>query len=311
MFRAIYKNTIKTLLRSRAFRIAILAFMIVVVLPVVQSRKATIQVPEAVENYVFPTWTEEQRSEYLEELYTLSEWEYIERANGLIFVSFLRYALPILAVISTVLVLNRDYGDSFFEIEKAAGIRLGWYLFGRLCGIASLLFAVTFVWGVFLLHVQVIDWGGVVRMPLGTYLLDSTFRMLRVTVFGALPCVLFFVGLTYLFGTLFKSGLVAVIGGFGYVLGAYLLLMFKIVLVFGKGYQWALDYFAYFYHAPEKLGDYLLFFRFDGKLEAAAGDSLVYASTTFSEALFCIVFMVGCFMIFAAISYYFVRRRDG
>lgn len=310
MFFATYKNTLKTLLRSRAFRIAILAFMIIVTLPVVQSRKASAQVPEAVETYVFPTWTEEQRNEYLENLYTLSEWEYMERVNGLICGTFMLYALPILTVISTVLVLNRDYGDSFFEIEKAAGVQSGRYLFGRLWGVVSLMTVVTFVWGAILLHVHVIDWGGVVGMPPGTYLLDSTFRLLRMTVSAALPCILFFVGLTYLLGALFKSGLVAVIGGFGYVAAAYLMLYFKNTLIYGKGYRWALNYFAYFYHRPDKLENYLLFFRIDGNPEQEGIEALLWANTSFPEALFCILLMGVCFSVFAAISYFRVRRRE-
>lgn len=309
MFFSTYKSTLKTLLRSRAFWIAVIAFVIVTV-PVAWSRRVAIQIPEAVEQYVFPTWTQEQIDEYLEGLYSLSKDEYLSMANALIFGTFLYYALPVFAVISTVLVLNRDYGDSFFEIEKAAGVKSGRYLFGRLCGIVSLTAAVTFVWGLLLLHVQVISWGGVVGMSPGTYLLDSTFRMLRTTISGALPCVLFFVGLTYLLGALFKSGLAAAIGGFGYVAAAYLMFYFKNTLIYQKGYRWALDYFAYFTHVPEKLQYYLLIFRIDGEPEPEELGALFWANTSFSKALFCIAFMVGCSAIFTAISYWRVRRRE-
>lgn len=309
MFFSTYKNTLKTLLRSRAFWIAVIAFIIVTV-PFAWSRQAEIQIPEAVEQYVFPTWTQEQIDEYLEGLYSLSKEEYLSRSNALIFGTFMYYALPVFAVISTVLVLNRDYGDSFFEIEKAAGIKSGRYLFGRLCGIVSLIAAVTYVWGLFLLHVYVISWGGVVGMPPGTYLLDSTFRLLRMTVSGALPCMLFFVGLTYLLGTLFKSGLAAALGGFGYVAGAYLMFYFKNTLIYQKGYRWALDYFAYFTHVPEKLQYYLLIFHIDGTPDPEELDALFWANTSFFKALFCIAFMVGCSVIFAAISYWRVRKRE-
>lgn len=210
------------------------------------------------------------------------------------------YALPVFAVISTVLVLNRDYGDQFFEIEKAAGSRPVSYLAGRLCAILTLQIAVVFLWGSLLLHAYVIGWGGVDELSLGAYLLDSTLQMLHWTLACVLPCMLFYVGLTYMIGTIAKSGLIAAFGGFGYVLLYMVMLLFRVSLVYVKGNKAAILYYDYLCHIPGKLNDYLFFYEVNSMW---AGD------TSLGKALLCIAFLAGCFVVFAVVSYLCIYKR--
>lgn len=280
MFFAIYKNTLKTLLRSWSFWIAFAA-LAVVTLPTVWYRPIMAEGFE----HLAPT--------------TLSFWNYNLHISNLVTAYFLGYALPIFAVISTVLVLNRDYGDSFYEIEKAAGAKPACYLAGRLCAILSVQMALVLGWGGLLLHAHVIGWGGVENLSLGAYLVNSTVQMLRYTFACVLPCMGFYIGLTYMVGTLAKSGLIASFGGFGYVILYRVLRMFRVELVYVKGYRAAILYYEYLCHMPEKLFYYLLYYE-TGGMESAP----------FGKAAICVAFLVGCFAVFSVMSYLRVRKRE-
>lgn len=282
MFFATYKNTFKTLLRSWTFWIAFAAL-------------AVITVPTAWERPIYA-----EGFEHLAPT-TLSFFEYNQHVGNLIASSFLVYALPVFAVISTVLVLNRDHGDQFFEIEKAAGAKPVTYLAGRLCAILTLQIAVVFLWGSLLLHAYVIGWGGVEELSFGAYLVNVTVQMLRWTLACVLPCMLFYVGLTYMIGSIAKSGLVAAFGGFGYVLLYMVMLMFRVTLVYVKGYKAAILYYDYLCHLPGKLNDYLFFYEVNS---IWAGD------VSFGKAAICVAFLVGCFAVFTAVSYLRIRKRE-
>lgn len=282
MFRATFRNTLITILRSALFWIAFAA-LAVITMPTVWERPIYAEGFE----HLAPT--------------TLSFVEYNQHIGNVIASSFLVYALPVFSVILTVLVLNRDYGDQFFEIEKAAGAKPIGYIAGRLSAIITLQIAVVFLWGSFLLHAYVIGWGGVDELSFWAYLLNSTVQMLRWTLACVLPCMLFYVGLTYVIGTISQSGLVAAFGGFGYVILYMIMLMFQVKLTYIKGNKAAILYYDYLCHIPGKLKNYLFFYEVK---------SMWADDTSLGKAALCVAFLAVCFVIFAEVSYRRIRKRE-
>ncbi len=283
MFRSTYKNTVKAILRSALFWIS-LVVLVVLVAPAVSGNVSYN------EGYEPPA---------------LDLILYQQHVYNLVASDFLVYALPVFAVIVTVLVLNRDYGDQFYEIEKAAGMKTAPYLLGRLCGIVSILLVVQLVLADILLHIYVIGCGGVEGLSLGAYLLDSTLRLISLTLAMSLPCVLFFVGLTYMVGTLFKSGVVGALAGFGYIIVFMALLFFKVTLVKMHNIKAAEVYYSYFSHIPDKLGHFChAVGREDGQRIMAMMD------TSFGEAAVALAMLLGLFVLFAAVICWRTKRRD-
>lgn len=283
MFLFTYKNTVKTIMRSKLFWIALAALLIIVA----PSLSGFVSYAPGYE----PT--------------SLSVSSYQQHLHNLFISSFLIYAMPLFAVIVTVLVLNRDYGDQFFEIEKAADVKPLRYLTGRMCALFSILLVVQVISVEVLLHIYVASWGGVEGIAPGTYIVDSTLRLFML-VFGlSLPCMLFYVSLTYMVGNLFRSGIAGAFGGFGYVIFYYALLHFKVYLVFVKQNSVAKLYFEYLCHLPDKLSDYLYGIGTeDEQLFMAA------MNTSLNKAALCITFLVCSFVIFAAVSYWRIRKRE-
>lgn len=283
MFCSTFRNTVKTLARSWVFWIAFCVLAIVTV-PTVWERPVY---AEGLEQFA-PT--------------ALGIWEYYQHTGNLFNASFLKYALPVFAVISVVLVLNRDYGDQFYEIEKAAGVKPAEYLAGRLCAVVSVQTAIVLLWSTLLLHAYVIGCGGVDGMSLGAYLIDSAVRICRWTIAASLPCILVCVGLTYFIGALFRSGLVASIGGLGYVIFHNAMMLYYVPLVLTKGFKPAKIYFHYLSYRPNKLIEYLF------TVESGGGGILV--QTSLGEALLCIGFLVGLCLLCSIVSYFLLRRRE-
>lgn len=283
MFLSTYKNTVKTILRSKLFWISLAALLIVAA--------------PSISGFVSYAPGYEPTS--------LSVSSYQQHLHNLFISSFLTYAMPLLAVIITVLVLNRDYGDQFFEIEKAADVKPLRYLVGRLCAIFSILLIVQVVSADVLLHIYVASWGGVEGMALGTYIVDSTLRLFML-VFGlSMPCMLFYVSLTYMAGNLFRSGIAGAFGGFGYVILYRALLTFKVYLVFEKQNAVAKIYFEYLCHLPDKLSNYLYGIGTEDEQLFMA-----IMNTSLDKAALCITFLVCSFVIFAAVSYWRIRKRE-
>lgn len=284
MFFVTYKNTIKMLFRSWTFWLALGAVALI-----------------AVVNRPVVTFAEGYKPD------SLSLSLYNQQVNNYICATFLQYALPIFTVITTVLVLNRDYGDQFFEIEKAAGVRLPHYFFGRLTAIVTVQLVFLFLAGSVLLHVFVAGWGGVEGLSFGAYLADSTFRLLYTILGGALPCVLFYVGLTYMVGTLLRSGIAAAVTGFVYIILFLVLEMFKMMLTRVQNVKVVELYFSYSCHIPDKLKYFLFFWNIDGGWEQM---TMRPYYTSLGKAALSFAILMGLFAVFAAISYWRVYKRE-
>lgn len=143
---------------------------------------------------------------------------------------------------------------SFFEIEKAGGVSILRCLAGRLCALATVVLAAQIVTSFLSMYIYVGRWGGVVGMTVPEFFADSTVRLLRIDFCAALPIILFYIGLTYLIGAVFHSGLIATFGGLGYVVANH---------IFSMMYQYSSyqTYFGYFSPRPLKLTNY--FFNLD------------------------------------------------
>lgn len=278
MFLATYRNTVKTLLRSVTF------WLIFIVYVAIMIRYGV--VPHVV---YLPGYEPLQ----------LSFSDYVSRLDNTVYAGSLIYPLAILTVITTALVLNRDYGDSFFEIEKAAGIKPSRYLFGRLGAVVSITFVSHLVLSFTALQICVVREGGVEGFSLLQYIGDSLFRLTRTSFCTALPYILFYVGITYLLGTLFKNGVAASVGGFISAIAYYV-----IYLVY-RYEIWAKPYIDYLSPQPNKLRHY--FSSLGRENEQAL---LARHETSLGKALLCIGFLVGVFAVCMAVSYARLRKRE-
>jgi hypothetical protein len=210
----------------------------------------------------------------------------------------LMYALPIFAVITVVLVLNRDYGDKFFEIEKAANVKPASYLYGRLSALISINFVVLLLSNLLCMYLYVYTRGGVEGLTAWKVISETFIRVLRVDIFVGMPSLIFYIGLTYFAGAIFKNGIPAAIVGLGYSLGfyaAYLMLRFRI----------SEDYFNYFSPIPKKLRQFFHYYDTEW-----FEDMITRQKTSVNHVVFCIALLTGAAVIFSMISYLKVRKRN-
>lgn len=208
----------------------------------------------------------------------------------------LSIALPFLTVITTVLVVHRDYGDQFFEIEKAAGINPAGYLFGRFSVIAFTTAAAQWVISFLCISVFVVRKGGVYGLTAWQSCLDSAWRLFSIDLCAALPMILFYLGLTYLLGALLRSGIAAAVGGLGCSVANY---AFTILYQY-RAFQ---TYFDYVSPPPKMLLRYVVYQR-----EANGGIQLMGA--TFEKALLSAGILVAFFAVCAGCCYGLVKRRE-
>lgn len=211
--------------------------------------------------------------------------------------TLLSYSLPIFTISTVVLVLNRDYNDAFFEIEKSSNVSICAYLTGRLWALLSLNLLALIVFHTLSVHLYVFTRNGVNDLNIFEYLIDSTIRILRIDFCVVMPTIIFYIGLALVIGTLFKNGIASAIVSIGYVIFFYIAnLMFR--------WKYAPIYFDYFSPIPNKLRDYFHFFNtseFEGMVK--------YFNLSIGKVLFCIAFLVGFGVVCSIISYLRIRKR--
>ena len=223
---------------------------------------------------------------------------YVQHVSNIINSDLMFYALPLFSAVSVVLILGRDYGDNFYEIEKAAGTKPTQYLFGRLAALVTVNFIVAVVMAYFFLHLYVITRGGVAGLDAWTYIADSTVRMMRHLIFRIIPALLFYIGFTYCAGSLFRSGIAAALCSIGYV-------VFVVVMTARLRFRVDPFYFDYLSPTPNKLSKYLHWY--DSELFE---DQIVSLETSFCKAAICVCILVGLGVLYSAIAYLRTRNRD-
>ncbi len=203
MFWQSYKNTLKNLTRSPLFWAMTALVLLVLINRVI-----------GVSNGVLDLTTGEMIMD-TDPRFVMPDTTYYQLANNTAN-CFLGYALPCLIAVSVMLILNRDFGDSFFEIERAGGVKPEQYFGGRLAALASVHLLITAILLPLGFYWYYFSRGG---LPgLSNPFADSAVRLLRQYFLGTLPVILMYLGVAYLIGCLLKSGIAAAIGGCGMVL---------------------------------------------------------------------------------------------
>ena len=230
--------------------------------------------------------------------FVLAFQTYVKLLSNTIGSKVLFYAMPLFATVTTVLVLNRDHGDNYFGIEKAAGVKPAKYVIARLSALFTLNLIVVTIVSYLFLHLYVFTRGGVDNMELREYITDSTPRMMRMIIFRAVPTIVFYIGFTYCIGSLFKSGIVAAICSIGYVIiyaAGYLMLRMRV----------APTYWDYLSPTPNKLTLYFHYYDsewFEGMLQQT--------DTSLEKAAFCICLLTGLGIIYSLVAYICTKVRD-
>lgn len=289
MFFATFRSTTKSFLRSVTFWLLLAMFLVVLVRYGVQQVQLYWEGAEFVNEYV-PDYE-------LPEHITFQA--YVSEVDNLVHAGSLIYPLALLVIITTVLVLNRDYGDQFFEIEKAAGMKPSVYLLGRLSAVAVATFVIQWVVSFAILQVCVFGKGGVEEMSLFQYLGDSLFRLTRTNLCIALPHILFYVGITYFLGTLFKNGIAAAGGGFLYAIA------FFVINLLYRHEQTLEFYTEYLSPMPGKLRHFIAYWGLENEQQMFAR-----FGTSLGKALACIAFLAGVGAVCSIIAYARIRKRE-
>lgn len=275
MFSAIYKSTFYNILRSVVFWLTLAIILIITIYGALNGYYLGDSDPTFILDYK----------------------NYVQCIINSCASDLLLYSMPIFSIVSVVLVLNNDYSNGFFEIEKAANIKPFQYFCARFLSISSINLLVLIIMHFICLHLYVFTRGGVDGMMWGDYFADSFIRVIRVDLLVAMPCVLFYIAITYFIGTLFKNGILAAIGSMGYVVMFYVLqLMFR--------HRIAPVYFDYLSPIPRKLRQYFHYYDTEWFEEL-----LTMQNTSINDALLCISFLIGVVFVCSWGSYICIRKR--
>ena len=238
MFCSVYKTTCKNLLRSMTFW---LTFTVLCVITARAFMNYVVQAQSAGPGNIHVDLGIE-----LPVIQGMSVDSYRNLFNNVLVADLLMYAAPIFGVITTVLTLNRDHGDKFFEIEKAAGIKPFSYTAGRIAALLTVNGVILLLLSGFLAYGRIALEGGVDGMSFGYMLIHSLPRLLMVNLLLGLPCLFFYIGMSYAVGSLFGHGIPSMVTGCGYVMFYYVVFMlFR--------HRLAPDYFSYYAPVPRAL----------------------------------------------------------
>lgn len=286
MFLTTYKTTVKNLVRSPLFWMMFVMFGFIAFELVTQGC------------YGYYDFELSELIMDTDPRFVLEFSAYVQFVSNVINSQLMYYSLPLFTAVSVVLILNRDYGDNFYEIEKAAGTKPTRYLIGRLAALVTVNLIVAVVMAYFFLHLYVITRGGVAGLDVWAYIADSTVRMMRHLIFRVLPCILFYIGFTYCIGSLFRSGIAAALCSIGYV-------VFYVVTSFMLRHRMGAFYFDYLSPTPRKLTMYLQ--RYDSELFES---HIANTNTNLTKAAICVCILVGLGALYSTIAYLRTRKRD-
>lgn len=268
-----YKASMKSLLRSVTFWLAMGTFIFIVI------QRASGQF------------------HIMNEYYT--EWEYCQFMSNLLSSTILYFSLPFFTITTSTLLLTGDYGDSFFEIEKAGGIRPLHYLLGRVFAVTTLVFTVETVLSFAYLYGYTFMNGGVTDHSWGWFFADSALRMTASNMLMALPNILFYTGLTFVCGALFKSGLLGAGGGFLHMIAFYVIKSLKRFDV-----DW-MTYFDYFTPIPQKVRYFCWYTGItDGDLWLKAYDVTAW------DVMLNVGWVIGISLLFFFAAWMRLRKRE-
>lgn len=222
---------------------------------------------------------------------------YIQHFHNTMAREVMLFGIPLFCVVVSGVVLRRDWSDSFFEIERAGGVRPLTYFLGRYAAVFTVLTAAALITYVLSFHIYVISRGGVPDLSPWEYVLDSNVRLLRLFFITAPPAILVFSGITFLFGSLTKSGIAGMIGGTVYVIFIYLtkyMLRFRLPQFFHN----------YLTPTPRYLYQYWAYYDTEWFTE-----KIYHNPFTDGEMILCICVLCSIAAVCLGLSFVCVRRR--
>ncbi len=211
--------------------------------------------------------------------------------------SLMLFTAPALCVITSGVVLSRDWRDNFFEVDRAGGVAPRKYFFGRYTAVVSFVTAVSLFGNVIFLHLYFLVRRGVENMTFGRYLADSTFRVVRLFFTAVFPGLLVFVGITFLAANLMRNGIAGMITGLSYV----------VLTVAARVYlNYRLPSFVTNYLLPSPFNLYMYWAEFDMTWFTDEAASLFF---TKGEALTCLLCLYSISAVCLALSFLCVKKR--
>ncbi len=289
MFKSTFRNTSKSILRSVTFWLVFAMFVFMVgrygfnIVSRVKSGAGSV----FVDSYTPPEF--------------MTQSGFLSAIDNLVHAGSLMYPLAIFVVIVTVLVVNRDHGDQFFEIEKAANAKPSLYVLGRLSAITAITFVTQWILSFVVLQFIVFGQGGVENMSTLECVFKSFLYLSRTNLCTALPYILFYMGLTYFIGTLFKNGIAAAAGGFLYAIVYFV----TFLLYRHSASAFSELYFDYLCPMPNKLRNFIAYVGSENEQQMFA----MFGTST-GKALLCIAFLAGVGVLCAIASYLLTRKRE-
>ena len=291
MFWQTYKTTIKNLLRSGSFW-----FMVIIIFGISAYEAMT-----GKEIIYLQNSSTGQLKQFADttSVFVLSYSSYIKILVNVVCANVMYYAIPVFTIVTTVLVLNRDHGDNFYEIEKSSGMTPAVYFGGRISAIVTVTFSVITAACFFSLYFYVFTRGGIQFAGTAFFVLDSVVRLMRMISVLAFPSILFYIGITYMIGTISRQGIIAAIISLSYSVSYFISRLTLRNTVLG------MIYFDYFTPRAEKVIDYFYWYdtyEFQGMIGRT--------NLTLSQAMFNIFFLSGIFVISSLVSYIITRKRE-
>lgn len=284
MFISVYKTTLKNLFRSVTFW---LCFAVMVIVAIQNAMTGF----HSVYNSELKELINDTDPRYVLEYRTFIQW--INNSVTMV----LQYIIPIFAVITTVIILNRDYGDHFYEIEKAGGMKPSNYLFGKITALITVNYILSVTVNFLETNLYILTRNCVNGIDAWDSFWDSTVRLLRIDFFRILPCVVFYVCLTYFIGALFKSKIFAAVSGMGYAVFCYAFSLFSV-----KKSGLFVNYLT---HNPMRLRNYFHYYDTEW-----FEDIIKTTNTSLTDAALCISFLIGVGVLCSAASYLLIRKRS-
>ena len=290
MFYVTYKNTIKTLFRSALFWMILFIVGAIVIEGglQIQSGRAIVENNVIIRNVMD---TEEEFREYFTHNFYVQTIQNSQSAN------LMSYAMPLLAVLTTMLVVIRDYRDNLYEIEKASGTKPMTYFGGRITALVTVNYILCFTLGLLAFHTYFYSRGGPPDFFASAfdYFADSTVRIFRVFICAEVFTVLFYIAITYVIACLSKSGFLAGIVGTSTVFLTYLA---------GTSLKSRFPELFHDYLRQRSLKHYIYVGLYDSGLFNNPANSF-----TMNDVIICIAITLGMSAVFLILSYISTKKR--
>ena len=290
MFFLTYRTTIKTLVRSFLVWTA-LALLVVVTMNLAISVNYSTAVVDNNYQVVDIIYDTDPR-------YELTFDKYIQTILNAGKAWIMLYAMPLFCVITTFIVLSRNYNDGFFEIERSAGVGTFNYCLGRISALITINSIVCVLITFLCFHYYYFSRGGVESFTLSSYLIDSTTRILRLFCLAMLPGIMLYTSITYVVGSLLKSSIGGTIIGLSSVLLQYSAKTFL-------HNRFSDIYHDYISPISDKLYQYWAYYDTEWFTEKAIRNP--FTQSQMITALCCILIPV---LLCISISYVCTRKRD-